>query len=61
MIDLTAFGLDADDLAGMISTRGTGADNVRVIINLSSVGGGTIELTEQDSVDDLDETGRYWW
>ena len=53
MIDLTAFGLDADDLAGMISTRGSG-DNTRVIINLSSVGGGTIELTEQDSVDDLD-------
>ena len=53
-IDLSAFNLDADDLAGMISTRGTG-DNARVIINLSSVGGGTIELTEQDSADDLDE------
>ena len=53
-IDLSAFDLDADDLAGMISTRGTG-DNARVIINLTSVGGGTIELTEQDSADDLDE------
>ena len=28
--------------------------NARVIINLTSVGGGTIELTEQDNVDDLD-------
>ena len=54
-IDLSAFDLDADDLAGMISTRGTG-DNARVIINLTSVGGGTIELTEQANVDTLDES-----
>ena len=54
-IDLSAFGLDADDLAGMISTRGTGGDNPRVIINLTSVGGGTIELTEQANVDLLDD------
>ena len=53
-IDLSAFDLDADDLAGMISTRGTD-DNARVIINLSSIGGGTIELTEQANVDLLDE------
>ena len=55
-IDLSAFNLEADDLVGMISTRGTGT-NARVIINLTSVRGGTIELTEQDSLDDLDETG----
>ena len=53
-IDLSAFNLDADDLAGMISTRGSG-DNARVVINLTSVGGGTIELTEQGNVDLLDE------
>ena len=57
-IDLSAFKLDPEDLAGMITTRGTGNnnDNARVIIDLSSVGGGTIELTEQANVDTLDES-----
>ena len=53
-IDLQAFDLDADDLAGMISTRGSGV-NKRVIINLASVGGGSIELAGISSVDALDE------
>ena len=43
MIDLTAFDLDADDLAGLLSVRGEG-DNARVVIDLRDVGGGTIEL-----------------
>ena len=54
MIDLTAFDLDADDLAGLMRTRGEGAANVRVIIDLSDHGGGTIELVGVDDIDDLD-------
>ena len=52
-INLRAFDLDADDLVGMISTRGSGA-NERVIINLTSVGGGTIELANVSDIDALD-------
>ena len=54
-IDLSAFDLDPEDLAGMISTRGTGT-NARVIINLTSVDGGTIELIGTGvTVEALDE------
>ena len=52
-IDLSAFELDAEDLAGMISLRGTG-DNIRAIIDLRSVGGGTIELADINSVTALE-------
>ena len=52
-IDLTAFDLDSDDLAGLLRTRGEGT-NARVIIDLQDLGGGTIELVGIDSVDDLD-------
>ena len=55
-IDLSAFGLDADDLVGMISVRGTGT-NAYVRIDLTSVGGGTIELAGVTDVDDLEVTG----
>ena len=55
-IDLSAFGLDADDLVGMISVRGTGT-NAYVQIDLTSVGGGTIELAGVTDVDDLEVTG----
>ena len=48
-IDLSAFELEAEDLADLISVRG-GA----VRIDLRSVGGGTIELNGVTSVDDLD-------
>ena len=57
-IDLSAFELDPEDVAGMISLRGTG-DNIRAIVDLRSVGGGTIELADIDSVtalETLDET-----
>ena len=55
-IDLRAFDLDTDDLAGLLSTRGQG-DNARVIIDLRDHGGGTIELAggaATNSIDDLD-------
>ena len=43
MINLKAFDIDEDELAGVISARGTG-DNARVVIDLSSFGGGDIVL-----------------
>ena len=52
-IDLTAFGLEADDLAGLLSTRGQGG-NARVIIDLRDHGGGTIELVGVSDIDSLD-------
>ena len=52
-IDLSAFELDPEDLAGMISKRGTGTD-ARVVIDLRDVGGGTIELVDVTNVDALD-------
>ena len=55
-IDLSAFDIDADDLVGLISTRGTGA-NIRVQIDLRSVGGGTIELANITDLDDLEVSG----
>ena len=55
-IDLSAFELEADDLVGMISVRGTGA-NAYVQIDLTSVDGGTIELAGVTDLDDLEATG----
>ena len=52
-IDLRAFDLDADDLTKLISTRGTGAQE-RIQIDLTSVGGGTIELANISDLDLLD-------
>ena len=54
-IDLSAFGLDEDELIALIQTRGVGDANVRVQIDLTSVGGGTIELTTIDELGDLGE------
>ena len=51
-INLAAFGLDEDDLIALISTRGAG-DNLRVQINLTSVGGGTIELNDVTTLESL--------
>ena len=53
MIDLTAFGLDADDLAGLLRVRGEEL-NARVIVDLRAVGGGTIELAGVNDIDLLD-------
>ena len=53
-IDLSAFKLDATDLAGMISVRGTG-ESARVVIDLRSEGGGTIELANVTDIERLDE------
>ena len=55
-INLSAFELDDEDLAAMITTRGSG-DNSRVLIDLRDVGGGTIELAGITSVDQLDLAG----
>ena len=56
-IDLRAFNLDADDLVGLISTRGTTPNTTRVQINLTSVGGGTIELANINDLDALEVSG----
>ena len=53
-LDLSAFKLDASDLAGMISVRGTG-ESARVVIDLRSEGGGTIELANVTDIEILDE------
>ena len=55
MIDLTAFDLDADDLAGLLRVRGED-NNARVIVDLRAHGGGTIEITGADTndIDDYD-------
>ena len=51
-IDLSAFNLDADDLIPLIGIRGDGADGTaRVVIDLRSVGGGSIEITDQTDLD----------
>ena len=53
-IDLSAFGIKAGDLAGLISTR---AGNT--VINLGDYGGGTITIQDIDDLDvfDTDTTG----
>ena len=48
-INLSAFGIDAEDLPGLLEVRG-GA----LRIDLNAYGGGTIELTGVNSVDTLD-------
>ena len=53
-IDLSAFGLDAGDLVPLIETRGTTDTTRRVQIDLTSVGGGTIELANVRDLDLLD-------
>ena len=52
-INLMAFGLDSDDLAGLLSVRGQGG-NARVIVDLRDHGGGTIELAGITDIDTLD-------
>ena len=53
-INLAAFNLDEDDVISLIEVRGTD-DNIRIQINLTSVGGGTIELNGVTSLDTLGE------
>ena len=51
-IDLSAFDLDPEDLIPLISVRGDGDEGTaRVSIDLRSVGGGSIEISD---VSDLD-------
>ena len=52
MIDLSAFDLASDDLAGLLDIRGQGT-NARVFITVGDV---TIELVGVDDIDDLDTT-----
>ena len=53
-IDLRAFDLEAEDLAGLLRTRGEGTTNARVIIDLRDHGGDTIELIGVNDIDSLD-------
>ena len=52
-IDLSAFGIDKDDLAGLISIRGGNA-----VINLGKYDGGSITLTGITDLDQFDTTGN---
>ena len=51
-IDLSAFGIKADELPGLLSVRAG-----RVQIDLTGHGGGTIDLTTVNDIDDLDGVG----
>ena len=52
-IDLSAFDLDDEDLIPLISIRGNVPDGTaRVVIDLRSVGGGSIEISDLTDLDD---------
>ncbi len=52
-IDLSAFDLDAEQVIGAITLRGSGAD-AYVVINLTDFGGGRITIDDVSDLDDLD-------
>ena len=56
-IDLSAFGIDPDDLPALLSVRGGAVGTGNVQIDLTGYGGGTIDLTTVNDIDDLDGRG----